>query len=160
MATTDKLKAEGLRQELEEFPKEPRSLIPILQFIQNRHGYLPRSFMEEIGSYLGLAPSKVYSVASFYAQFRFEPLGDHLVRVCHGTACHVKGAETVTETVESELGIDMGETTEDGEFTMERVACLGCCSLAPAMMVDDTVYGNLTRDKIKNILTDIRGERT
>lgn len=155
---TKKLEAENIRQKLQKFSKEPRSLIPILQFVQDRHGYLPRSFMEEIGNYLDLAPSKVYSVASFYTQFRFEPLGKHLVKICHGTACHVKGAETVTETVESELGVTMGETTEDGEFTVERVACLGCCSLAPAMMIDDTVYGNLTRDKIKNTLNDFKGE--
>lgn len=155
---TKELEAENIRQKLQKFSKEPRSLIPILQFVQDRHGYLPRSFMEEIGNYLDLAPSKVYSVASFYTQFRFEPLGKHLVKICHGTACHVKGAETVTETVESELGATMGETTEDGEFTVERVACLGCCSLAPAMMIDDTVYGNLTRDKIKNTLNDFKGE--
>jgi len=155
---TKELEAEKIRQKLQKFSKEPRSLIPILQFVQDRHGYLPRSFMEEIGDYLDLAPSKVYSVASFYTQFRFEPLGKHLVKICHGTACHVKGAETVTETVESELGVTMGETTEDGEFTVERVACLGCCSLAPAMMIDDTVYGNLTRDKIKNTLNDFKGE--
>jgi len=155
---TENLTKDSVRGELEEFPKKPSSLIPILQSVQKRHGYLPRNFMEEIGGYLGLAPSKVYSVASFYSQFRFEPLGEHLIKVCHGTACHVKGSETVTETVESELGVSMGETTEDGQFTVERVACLGCCSLAPAMMIDDTVYGNLTREKIKDILTDLRGE--
>jgi len=156
---TEELKTKEIRGELEEFPQEPRSLIPILQRVQSRHGYLPREFMEEIGDYLGLTPSKVYSVASFYAQFRFEPLGEHLIKICHGTACHVKGAETVTETVESELGVSMGETTEDGKFTLERVACLGCCSLAPAMMIDDTVYGNLTRDKIKNTLKGFEGEK-
>ena len=155
----ENLISENVRRELEEFSQEPSSLIPILQFVQKRHGYLPRDLMEEIGDYLGLAPSKVYSVASFYAQFRFEPLGEHLIRVCHGTACHVKGAENVTETVESLLGIDMGETTKDQKFTLERVACLGCCSLAPAMMVDDTVYGNLTRDKIKNTIKDVREDR-
>lgn len=156
---TEKLTTENFREVLEDFSQEPRSLIPILQFVQNRHGYLPRDFMEEIGNYLGLTPSKVYSVASFYAQFRFTPLGEHLIKICHGTACHVKGADTVTETVESELGVSMGETTEDGYFTVERVACLGCCSLAPAMMIDDTVYGSLTRDKIKDTLEEYRKEQ-
>jgi len=156
---TEKSTEEKVKEELEEFSPKPSSLIPILQSVQNRHGYLPRNFMESIGDYLGLAPSKVYSVASFYAQFRFEPLGEHLIKICHGTACHVKGAENVTETVESVLGVGMGETTEDGEFTLERVACLGCCSLAPAMMIDDTVYGNLTRDKIKNTLNDFEEEQ-
>lgn len=155
---TEDLTEEEVREELEEFSQKPSSLIPILQFIQNRHGYLPRNFMEDIGNYLGLAPSKVYSVASFYAQFRFEPLGQHLIKICHGTACHVKGAANVTETVESTLGVSMGETTQDGKFTLERVACLGCCSLAPAMMIDDTVYGNLTRDRIKNTLNDFKEE--
>lgn len=147
-----------LEEELEDFPAKKSSLIPILQKVQNQHGYLPREFMEGIGNYLDMPPSKVYSVATFYAQFRFEPLGECLIKICHGTACHVKGAENVTETVESELGINMGETTEDKKFTVERVACLGCCSLAPAMMIDDTVYGNLTRDKIKNILSNYKGD--
>ena len=156
--TTKAVQVENIRSELEEFSPSTSSLIPILQEIQSKHGYIPREFMEEIGDYLNIPPSKVYSVASFYSQFRFEPLGDHLIKVCHGTACHVKGAENVTETIESELGINMGETTEDDKFTMERVACLGCCSLAPAMMIDDTVYGNLTRDKIKNTLANYKGD--
>ncbi len=153
-----KPETKDIRAELEDYPRERRSLIPILQKVQNEHGYLPRDFMEEIGSYLNVPPSKVYSVATFYAQFRFEPLGEHLIKICHGTACHVKGADNVTDTVESELGASMGETTDDGQFTVERVACLGCCSLAPAMMIDDTVYGNLTRDKIRDVLEDFRGE--
>lgn len=156
MVTKEETK--GFRAELEDFSQEEKSLIPILQDVQSSHGYLPRNYMEEIGDYIGIPPGKVYSVATFYAQFRFEPLGEHLIKICHGTACHVKGAETVTETVESELDVNMGETTEDGKFTVERVACLGCCSLAPAMMVDETVYGNLSRDKIRNVLGDIRGE--
>ncbi len=157
---TKESKVDEFSSELQDFPAKKNSLIPILQMVQNEHGYLPREFMVKIGNYLDIPPSKVYSVATFYAQFRFEPLGDHLIKICHGTACHVKGADNVTETVESELGISMGETTEDGSFTMERVACLGCCSLAPAMMIDGTVYGNLTREKIRDILDDIRGEET
>ncbi|MFP4646951.1 MAG: NADH-quinone oxidoreductase subunit NuoE [Candidatus Bipolaricaulota bacterium] len=149
---------EDILSELDDFSEEPSSLIPILQMVQNQHGFLPQEVMVKIGNYLDIPPSKVFSVASFYAQFRFEPLGEHLVKICHGTACHVKGAEMVTDTVESELGISMGETTEDEKFTVERVACLGCCSLAPAMMIDETVYGNLTRDKIKDTLKGFRGE--
>jgi len=152
--TTKQLQTDEVRTVLKDFPPEERSLIPILQKIQTQRGYLSKGIMQQIGHYLDTPPSKVYGVASFYAQFRFKPLGKHLIKICHGTACHVKGAETVTETVESELGITMGETTDDEEFTIERVACLGCCSLAPAMMVDDTVYGKLTRDKIKDILNN------
>lgn len=139
-----------------EYPAKPSSLIPILQDSQDKYGYLPRDVMEQIGEYLDLPESKVYGVATFYAQFRFEPLGDHLVKICHGTACHVKGAESITETLENELGIDTGETTEDGTFTLERVACLGCCSLAPVIMVDDTAHGNLTRDKLKDVITQYK----
>ncbi|MFW6144091.1 MAG: NAD(P)H-dependent oxidoreductase subunit E, partial [Candidatus Natronoplasma sp.] len=90
--------------------------------------------------------------------FRFEPLGDHMIRVCHGTACHVKGAEEIGETIENHLGVETGETTEDGLFTLERVACLGCCSLAPVMMVDDTAHGNLTREKARDIIQEYREE--
>ena len=155
---TKNVNIKDIDEELKDYPRERKSLIPILQKVQSDHGYLPRDIMEGIGDYLEIPPSKVYSVATFYAQFRFEPLGEHLVKICHGTACHVKGADIVTDTVGSELGVGMGETTDDGQFTVERVACLGCCSLAPAMMIDDTVYGNLTRDKIKKVLSEYRGE--
>ena len=141
---------------LDRHPARPSSLIPLLQECQDNFGYLPREIMEQISAHLGLPESKVYGVATFYAQFRFEPLGDHLVKICHGTACHVKGADKITETLENELGIDTGETTDDGAFTLERVACLGCCSLAPVIMVDDTAHGNLTRDKLKEVLNEYR----
>jgi len=141
---------------IKEYPSKPSSLIPVLQESQEKFGYLPRDVMEMIGEYLGLPLSKVYGVATFYAQFRFEPLGDHVIKACHGTACHVKGAEKITETIENELDIKTGETTEDGAFTLERVACLGCCSLAPVIMVDDTAHGNLTRDKVKDVLKHYR----
>ncbi len=137
---------------LGQHPSEPSSLIPILQEAQEKFGYLPRDVIERIAKYLDLPVSKIYGVSTFYAQFRFEPLGDHMIRVCHGTACHVKGADKIGEAVENKLGIETGETTEDGLFTLERVACLGCCSLAPVMMVDDTAHGNLTREKAKNII--------
>ncbi|MFP4001288.1 MAG: NADH-quinone oxidoreductase subunit NuoE [Thermoplasmata archaeon] len=145
---------------LDKYPKEPSSLIPILQKTQEQYGYLPRDVIERIGKFLEMPVSKIYGVATFYAQFRFEPQGEHVVRVCHGTACHVKGAEGITDTVEDELDIDTGETTEDGMFTLERVACLGCCSLAPVIMVDDTAHGNLTREKAKEVLEKYRGKNT
>ncbi len=141
---------------LEGYEAERSSLIPILQEAQERFGYLPRDVLEKIADFLQLPASKVYGVATFYAQFRFEPLGDHMIRVCHGTACHVKGAEKIGEAVENKLDIETGETTEDGTFTLERVACLGCCSLAPVMMVDDTAHGNLTREKAKKIIDEYR----
>ncbi len=143
----------------EKHSSEPSSLIPILQEAQKKFGYLPRDVIEKIAEYLELPVSKIYGVATFYAQFRFEPLGDHMIRVCHGTACHVKGADKIGEAVENKLGIKTGETTEDGQFTLERVACLGCCSLAPVMMVDDTAHGDLTREKAKDIIKKYEEDR-
>lgn len=143
---------------LANYPPEKSSLIPILQKTQNKFGYISKSSVEEIAQYLEISKSEVYGVATFYTQFRFEPLGEHQIKVCHGTACHVKGSEHITETIESQLGIKIGETTDDELFTLERVACLGCCSLAPVMMIDGEVYGNLTTEKVKKILNDIRSE--
>ncbi len=131
---------------------EKDSLIPLLQKTQEKFGYLPEKAMVKIANYLDISPTKVWGVATFYSQFRFEPQGDHSIKVCHGTSCHVKGAEEITETIEDELGIEPGGTTQDEKFSLERVACLGCCSLAPVIMIDDTVYGNLTRQKVKEIL--------
>ncbi len=140
----------------EKYSPDKSSLIPLLQETQERLGYVPRDVIEEIADFLNVPISKVYGVATFYAQFRFEPLGDHVVKACHGTACHVSGAEKITETIEEELGIETGETTEDGKFTLQRVACLGCCSLAPVIMVDGKTHGNLTRDKTKEVIERYR----
>ncbi len=140
------------------YPPQKSSLIPLLQECQNRFGYLPKMVMEDIANFLNMPSSKVYGVATFYAQFRLEPLGEHTIKVCHGTACHVKGADRVNDSIESVLNIKSGETTDDGLFTFERVACLGCCSLAPVMMVDDTVYGDLDREKVKKVINRFRGD--
>ncbi len=156
----DKITKEDPERDLESvlrrYDPETSSLIPILQDAQERFGYLPRDVIKEIADFLHLPVSKVYGVATFYAQFRFEPLGDHMIRICHGTACHVKGADKIGEAVENKLDVKTGETTEDGTFTLERVACLGCCSLAPVMMIDDTAHGNLTREKAKDIIDKYR----
>lgn len=141
-----------IRKLMEKYPSKESSLIPLLQACQEKYGYLPRQAMEIIAEYLNMPVSKVYGVSTFYAQFRFEPLGKHMVKVCHGTACHVKGADKINETIETELGIKSGETSEDGMFTLERVACLGCCSLAPVIMIDDTAHGNLDRNIVKKVI--------
>ncbi|ASI98235.1 NADH-quinone oxidoreductase subunit NuoE [Thermococcus celer] len=138
------------------YPAEPSSLIPLLQRTQERFGYLPREALEEIADYLGVPLSRVYGVATFYAQFRFEPLGKYVVRICHGTACHVNGAVNVSGAITEELGIGEGETTEDGLITLERVACLGCCSLAPVIMVNDKVFGKLTPEKARKLMRELR----
>ncbi len=141
-----------LKELMKKYPPTASSLIPLLQASQEKYGYLPRQIMENIAEYLEMPESTIYGVSTFYAQFRFEPLGKHMIKVCHGTACHVKGADKINETIETELGIKSGETTEDGMFTLERVACLGCCSLAPVIMIDDTAHGNLDRNKVKKVI--------
>ncbi len=129
------------------------ALIPVLQKVQAELGYLPEEAISEIAYFLGVSESEVYGVASFYAQFRFERQGEHTIKVCQGTACHVRGGGRILEAVKRELGIQPGGTTEDYKFSLERVACFGCCALAPVMVVDKTVYGRMTIDKGKKILT-------
>ncbi|MDA8132900.1 MAG: NADH-quinone oxidoreductase subunit NuoE, partial [Elusimicrobia bacterium] len=123
------------------------SLIPLLQLIQSRFGYLPRPAIERLAERMGVAPAEIIAVYSFYAQFRTTPVGKHHIKVCHGTACHVAGADKVSSALHEELGIGHGQTTPDGEFSVEDVACLGCCSLAPVVMVQDETYGGITPDK-------------
>jgi len=137
---------------LDEWRGQKGSLIPMLQQAQELFGYLPKHAMLQIAVAAGQSPAQVYGVATFYAQFRFEPTGKHTIKICHGTACHVAGVGLLDTTLQNELGIGPGQTTADGLFTLEQVACLGCCSLAPVMMIDDEVYGRLTGDKLKKAL--------
>lgn len=134
-------------------------LIPKLQHIQEENGYLSKESLEALSTELGIPLSSIYGVATFYTQFRFTPLGKYVIKVCHGTACHVNGANEISETVTEVLGIKEGETTPDGLATIERVACLGCCSLSPVIMVNGRVYGKLTSDIVRDVLTKLkRGE--
>jgi NADH-quinone oxidoreductase subunit E len=128
------------------------ALISILEKVQEAFGYLPAAAISQIAGSLRLTESEIYGVASFYALFRFERQGEHSVRVCQGTACHVRGGKRILETVERELGIRCGETTKDYKFSLERVACFGACALAPVMVVDKTVNGKMTTQKAKKIL--------
>ncbi len=127
-------------------------LIPLLQKVQAEDGFLKPERLRLIHEETGIPLTQIYGVATFYAQFRFKPIGKHLLRVCHGTACHVSGAKDLTESVEEQLGARSGETTRDNLFTIETVACLGCCSLAPVIMINDTTYGNLTPAQVKKVL--------
>jgi NADH-quinone oxidoreductase subunit E len=136
------------------FGKSNDSLIPILQGIQNRLKYIPKEAISVIADELSMYESDIYGVITFYTQFRLNPVGRHIIKICKGTACHVGGAETVAEAVRDILKIDEHETSEDEKFTLEYVACLGCCSLAPVMMIDNKVYAHLTKDKIKKILEE------
>ena len=128
-------------------------LVPILQQVQGEFGYLPEQEMLDISRFTGVPESKVYGVASFYAQFRFTPIGRNRIMVCRGTACHVRGAQRILEEIEKQLDIKEGETTPDGEYTLETVACLGCCALAPCMMINEDVHGRLTRRDVARVLS-------
>lgn len=132
------------------------SLITILQNTQEIYGYLPKEAIELISEKTGIATSEIMGVGTFYTQFRFEPVGKYLIMLCQGTACHVNSSELILQTIKDELGIDDGQTTEDGLFSLKCVACLGCCSLSPVMMINEDTYGSLTPDKTKKILKELR----
>jgi NADH-quinone oxidoreductase subunit E len=131
------------------------NVIPLLQKTQELFGFLPEEAMREIAHVTGKTSAEIFGVATFYSQFRFTPTGKHVMKICHGTACHVQGADSLDIVVEQKLGIKAGNTTADGEFTIEKVACLGCCSLAPVVMIDGEVYGRLTGDKVGKILSTV-----
>ncbi len=141
---------------LDEYAAVKGSLITILQHTQDIYGYLPKVAIELISERTGIATSEIMGVGTFYTQFRFEPVGKYLIMLCQGTACHVNGSELILQTIKDELGIDDGQTTEDGLFSLKCVACLGCCSLSPVMMVNEDTYGSLTPDKTKKILKELR----
>lgn len=132
------------------------SLIPVLQKVQDTFGYLPREVLERIGRGLLVPPSTVYGVATFFAQFRLKPVGKYIVRVCHGTACHVAGADKITEAFARDLCVADGETTEDLLFTLESVACVGCCSLAPVAMIEGDTYGRLDGRAVSKVVKQVR----
>lgn len=127
-------------------------LIPILQQVQDAYGYLPRNALEEITARARIPLSKIYGVVTFYAQFSLEPRGKHTIKVCTGTACHIKGAPDIKKKITEVIQINEGQTTQDYKFTYEPVACLGTCFLAPVMMIDDRYYGKLTIEKTETIL--------
>lgn len=128
---------------LDEYAEEAGALIPVLQQAQAAFGYLPAPALKRIAESRGLAFSEVYGVATFYSQFHLEPRGQTIVRICHGTACHVAGAPEVTHALEHELNTRVGETSEDMRFTVEAVACVGCCGLAPVVVVGEETHGQL-----------------
>jgi NADH-quinone oxidoreductase subunit E len=145
---------------VEQFGTHTDAVIPILLGLQNTYGYLPIEALQEVAEKTDITPAQIYGVATFYAQFRLEPLGEHIVRVCHGTSCHVRGIVGITETICDLLGLEGEGTTEDGKYTLEKVACLGCCSLSPVIMVDDKVYGKLSRKRAKRIFRQLEREDT
>jgi len=146
-----------VKQVLDKYPNAKRDkLIPILQEVQETEGFISKEAVIEISHHLNLAPSKIFGVATFYNQFRFEPKGKYHILVCRGTACHVKGSAKTLEAVERELGIKAGNTTRDGLFSIEVVACLGACGLAPLICINNEFYANATKDKVKKIVESYR----
>ncbi len=147
-----------LNETLEHYAAIPGSLITILQKAQGIYGYLPADVLNYIAKKTDIPAAKVFGVATFYTQFRFKPVGKYLIMLCQGTACHVNGSLMLEKTIFDTLGIKDGETTEDGLFTLKNVACLGCCSLSPVMMINDETYGSLTPQKVRDILARLKDE--
>jgi NADH-quinone oxidoreductase subunit E len=129
-----------------------QNLIPLLQEVQEKLGYLSPQVILQVSSRLGLSPAEVYGVATFYSQFRFHPPGRHCLKVCQGTACHVRGSGLFLDTLMRKLGIKPGETTADREYSLERVMCLGSCALAPVVVCDEQVHGRVTQRKLDGLL--------
>jgi NADH-quinone oxidoreductase subunit E len=144
---------------LPEFHKVRGNLIPILQSIQEKHSYLASTALEMVADHLSISPGEVYGVATFYNQFRFHPPGKHQIKVCLGTACHVAGGDIILENFERKLGIKDGETTADREYSVERVACVGCCALAPVAVIDESVRGHMQPSKVEGIFVQFQIER-
>jgi NADH-quinone oxidoreductase subunit E len=134
------------------FSRQPQQLIPILQYCQAQQGYISHTTVHQIADYLGVSEAHIYGVASFYTQFRFEKPGDHQVRICLGTACHVQGAELLSEEIQKIVGIGPGEISPDGKFEFHEVACLGCCAQAPVVEIDGRIHGKVTRKKLNRAL--------
>ena len=147
-----------IKDVLDQYADVKGSLISILQKTQEIYGYVPIDAVYHIAERTGLTPAKIMGVATFYAQFRFQAVGKYLIMICKGTACYVNGANAVADAVMEELGIGDNETTADGLFSLSLVSCLGCCSLAPVMMINEDTYGSLTPDKVRKILRDIRAK--
>lgn len=143
---------------LDEYGDIKGSLITVLQQAQDIYGYLPTDVLYCISERIGVSPAKVMGVATFYSQFRLKPVGKYLIMLCQGTACHVNGSQRIEAAITQELGIADGETTDDGLFTLKNVACLGCCSLSPVMMINGETYGNLTPSKTVEILRKLKEE--
>lgn len=139
-----------------EYGADAGNLITILQHAQEIYGYLPIDVIYHVAEKVGVTPARVMGVATFYAQFSLKPVGKYLIMLCQGTACHVNGSERIERALCEELGISDGETTDDGLFTLKMVACLGCCSLSPVMMINDDTYGSLTPDKAVSIIRELR----
>lgn len=152
---TQKLPSQ-LTERIESYAGRPEDLIQVLHQVQEKLGYVPTEVQQSVAETLGVPLSRVYGVVTFYHYFRTRPVGKHIIRLCLGTACYVRGAEGVLKTLQDELGVEVGETSADGLFTLEVVRCLGTCSLAPVMMVDEVVHGRLNAEAVQELIQSYR----
>ena len=143
---------------IEKYPKEQRFTLAILQDIQRKYKYIPREALENLAKYLDTPVSRLYGMATFYKALSLTPKGENIITVCDGTACHVAGSMVVLDELEKAIGIKPGETTEDLKFSINTVNCIGCCAIAPVMMINDKYYGNLTPKLVEEILSEYRSE--
>jgi len=151
---------EPFENTLKDYTGDESQLIPLLQKLQGKYGYLPQDVIKRLSERTGIFVSQIMGVITFYSQFRLKPVGKNIVRVCFGTACHVNGAETIADAICRELGIELGGTTNDKLFTVESVACLGCCSLAPVIMINSETHGRLTADTARNVIREFAKQET
>lgn len=151
-------KAESIDEIMERYPEKPEFLIFLLQDIQSNYGYVSSESMQLVSDHTGVPLTQVYSVATFYQSFRLEPKGEHEIRVCLGTACHLKGGQRIVEELERNLGVSAGGTTEDMMYTLDTVNCVGACALAPVILVDEQYKAKMTTGKIKKILKKVTSE--
>jgi len=152
MDVFEKTEIEQFKKELLEKKNQDGSLIPLLQSAQDSYGYIPETAIHYISELVNIPSAEIYGVITFYSQFRLQPLGKNIIRICEGTACHVNGAKSILSVLQDELDIGVGETSEDGKFTLQSVACLGCCSLAPVIMINEDTHGNLTASSLRKII--------
>lgn len=141
---------------IERYSKEKRYTLAILQDIQREYSFIPREAMVLISNYLDLPISSIYSMATFYKALSLKPKGKYTIKICNGTACHIRGSESIREEIEDILNISSGDTTEDGLFSIEIVNCIGACALAPVMLINDKYYGGLTKEKVRDIIDELR----
>lgn len=156
MDVIEKKEIEQFKRDLIAKRKQDGSLIPLLQSAQDTYGYIPEKAIHYISEMVNIPAAEIYGVITFYSQFRLKPLGKNIIRICEGTACHVNGAKSVLSVLQNELGIGVGETSDDGLFSLQSVACLGCCSLAPVIMINDETHGNLTATSLTRIIKNYK----
>ena len=156
---TANTKKKSVKDIIKKYGGDKTAMIAILQDVQEENRYLPKEALSSISKQMDVPLTRIYEIATFYNAFSLTQRGKNLIEVCAGTACHVQGADSLDTVVEQRIGVAPGNTTADGEFTVERVACLGCCSLAPVVMIDGEVYGRLTGDKLGKIVSAVGGKK-